>query len=367
MLEVVLEARLLVTSDPTRLRRIPNPFLHLREGNWLAISCQINWANRKFAVSKLRCDSSLKPLLLQRFENTRLRSVIRAALGGHVIVRLGCCMPLSRSANDEFFEKVERALRALFDLARQKNELHFAMALMPELRGMQDAGWNTAEEAHRAFDEYLEFVKNTGEGSIRRRAALAFYSHVAEASGFYEVPKNMLRIAGGESHVLWPFMHLVELHRITGERIAPNANKVIKDLAGHAQTLDLHELAEVFRDAFDSDVRNEYAHADYIIRDDGLLLRKRNGGHPKLIPWKDFSLIFDRGINFFHILRQVVKDYVQSYSQPRTIKARLQHEPERDWTIYLAPNGDFGITSGKYEPPAANYTDEPGSIQQGFR
>jgi hypothetical protein len=262
-------------------------------------------------------------------------------------------MPLQRSANDEFFEKVERALRALFDLALQKNELHFAMALMPEMRGMQDAGWNTAAEAHRAFDEYLEFVNKTGKESIRFRVALAFYSHAAEASGFYEVPKNMLRIAGGEGHVLWPFMHLVDAHRITGERIAPNANKVIKDLAGHALTLGLRELAEVFRDAFDSDIRNGYAHADYIIWDDGLRLRKRNGGHPRCIPWEEFGAIFDRGINFFHLLRQVVKDYVQSYSQPRTIKAQLQNEPEADWTIYLEPNGAFGITSGKYEPPAA--------------
>lgn len=250
-----------------------------------------------------------------------------------------------------FLDKVERSFRDLFLRARAKHELHFAMSLMPEMRGMQDAGWNTAEEAHRAFDDYLELI-DTAKGTVRFRIALAFYCHVAEASGFYEIPKNMLRIIGGESHVLWPFMHLVEAHRATGNLIAPNANKVLKDLAGHAETLGLHELAEVFRDAFDADIRNGYAHADYIVWNDGLRLRRRNGGQPRTIPWDDFGGLFDRGINLFYILRGIVREFIESYSEPRTIRASLQEEPEMDWTIYYDSDGRFGITSGKYERKA---------------
>ncbi len=251
-------------------------------------------------------------------------------------------------SDQAFFDKVERSFRDLFTRARATHELHFAMSLMPEMRGMQDAGWNTAEDTHRAFDEYLEFI-NTAKGAIKFRVALAFYCHVAEASGFYEIPKNMLRIVGGESHVLWPFMHLVEAHKVTGNRIAPNANKILKDLAGHAETLGMHELAEIFRDAFDADIRNGYAHADYVIWEDGLRLRKRNGGHPRKIPWEEFGTLFDRGINLFHILRQVVRESIESYSKPRTVKASLQTEPEMDWTIYYDSEGRFGVTSGKYD------------------
>ena len=75
----------------------------------------------------------------------------------------------------------------------------------------------------------------------------------------------MLRVVGGQPYNLWPFQDLVETHRKTGAVIAPNANKVLRDPAGHAATLGLSELAEVFRDAFDPDIRNAYAHADYII------------------------------------------------------------------------------------------------------
>lgn len=255
----------------------------------------------------------------------------------------------STNVNQEFYDKTEKAFRELFEAARIKHELHFAMALMPEMRGMQDAGWNTAAEAHHAFDEYLEFLDKQEQSRTKCRVALGFYCHIAEASGFYEVPKNMLRIAEGKGHVLWPFMDLVQAHKITGDKIAPNANKVLKDLAGHAKTLGFDELSEVFRDAFDPDLRNAYAHADYVVWNDGLRLPKRNGGYARKIPWEEFNTLFERGINFFHILRHVVSEYVESYNPPKTIKTSLNNEPAMNWTIYSDPKtGAFGITSGKH-------------------
>lgn len=258
-------------------------------------------------------------------------------------------MASADSMNDDFYAKIEKDFRNLFDTARGKHELHFAMALMPEMRGMQGAGWNTAADTQHSFDEYIEFLEKQEDGRMKYRVALSFYCHIAEASGFYEVPKNMLRIAGGQSHMLWPFMDIVQAHKQTGDRIAPNANKVLKDLAGHAKELGFDELAEVFRDAFDPDVRNGYAHADYIVWNDGLRLPKRNGGYARKISWEEFNVIFERGINFFQILRHVVSEYVQFYDPPKIIRARLQDEPEMDWTIYCDPkSGAFGITSGKY-------------------
>jgi hypothetical protein len=59
-----------------------------------------------------------------------------------------------KDPNQEFYDKAVRALKELCEKARAAQELHFAMALMPELRGAQDAGWNTAEEAVHAYDQY---------------------------------------------------------------------------------------------------------------------------------------------------------------------------------------------------------------------
>ncbi len=122
-------------------------------------------------------------------------------------------------------------------------------------------------------------------------------------------------------------------HTQTGNQIAPNANKVLRDLAGHAKELGFDGLAEVFRDAFNSDIRNGYSHADYIVWKDRLRLPKRNGGSAELIPWNEFNLLLERGINFFKILSEIVSEYIQSYDPPKTIKVSLENGPEEDCTI----------------------------------
>src|ERR1700675_1448313 len=119
--------------------------------------------------------------------------------------------------NEVFFEKIERALRDLFDRARARNEIHFAHSLVPEFRGEQDVGWSTADDAHLAFDEYLAFLTEGEFTSLKARVALAFHCHLAEASGYYEIPKNMLRVVGGQAYNMWPFQDLVETHRETGD------------------------------------------------------------------------------------------------------------------------------------------------------
>ena len=148
--------------------------------------------------------------------------------------------------NNAFFEKSERAFRDLFDRAREKNEVQFAFSLNPEFRGEQDAGWSTADDTYVAFDEYLAFLTKGEFTSLKARVALAFYCHLAEASGYYEIPKNMLRIVEGQPYSMWPFQKLVEKHGKTGAIIAPNANKVLRDLAGHAASLGLSNWRKSF-------------------------------------------------------------------------------------------------------------------------
>jgi hypothetical protein len=242
-----------------------------------------------------------------------------------------------KKANLLFYEKANKSVHHLFDLAKEKNELHFAFSLAAEFRGMQDPGWNTAMEAHGAFEEYMEFMKKNPDTGFNARVALAFYCHLAEASGFYEIPKNMLRVAEGQRYKAWPFEEIVEPHKKTGESIAPNANKVIRNLVGHATTLGLNNMAEVFRDAFDSDVRNGFSHADYVIWNDGIRLPKRNGGTKRIVSWSEFNALLERGINFFNLLSEVVQEYRDSYNPPKVVRGQSGDAPECDWTICCNP------------------------------
>lgn len=246
--------------------------------------------------------------------------------------------------NQRFFEKAEAALRGLFEAAKARNELHFALSLNPEFRGMRDAGWSSSEEVHAAFADYLSFLQDGEPTRLKTCVALGFYCHLAEASGFYEIPKNMLRVAEGQLYNMEPFRDLVEVNRRTGNRIAPNANKIIRDLAGHAENLGHHELAEVFRDAFDPDVRNGYSHADYVVWVGSIRFGVRLGPLREL-SYPEFTALFERGMNFFEILRRVVHESVTSYRTPAVICAQLADEPEGNWTIaYDSGKGTFSIS-----------------------
>lgn len=247
-------------------------------------------------------------------------------------------------ADEHFLEKAEQALQELFDVAQAKNEVHFALALNSEMRGIGRVR-TTVMETFAAFDEYVDFLNN-GDGShFKVRIALSFYSHLSEASGLYEVPKNMLRIASGERHLITPFGHLERRHSVTGEKIAPNVNKVFKDLIGHSSELGFTELAEVFRDAFNPQLRNAYAHADFIILDDRIRVDWRLGKAID-IPYATFDQQFRRGIGFFQVLRTMINKSVVSYDPPKTVIGRVGDEQEGSVTIGFDPKTKTFSLSG---------------------
>ncbi len=253
-----------------------------------------------------------------------------------------------QNANESFFEKAETSLRALFDLARSKNELHFALSLNPEFRGCQDPGWNTAHEARIAFDQYIFFLKQQNNDPIKTRIALSFYCHMAEAAGYYEIPKNMMRVAEGDLYNLWPFQDIVKRAK-SGSIIAPNTNKITRNLSAHATDIGLSELTEVFKDTFDSDVRNGYAHADYILWEDGIRLRKRNGGQPRIVSYDEFTVLLNRAVGFFDILRHLVKESLSSFDPPKKVRGRMNNEPEGTWTIHCdRSTGAYKISGGPF-------------------
>jgi len=251
----------------------------------------------------------------------------------------------------DFLSHVQRcreALGQLFDAAKAKEEMQFAMALNPEFRGMQDAGWSTAFEASRALDEYMGLLNELPPGSIKIRVALSLYSHVSEAAGFYEVPKNMMRIASGDDYNLWPFQHLVARHAATGSAISPNSNKVMRDLLGHADELKLESLKAVILENFDPDLRNGYAHADYVIWQDGIRLPKRNGGRAVTISFDDFTWKLNKAVGFFQALREYIMECVKSFDPPRRIMGRMnKSDPVLPAEISYNPTtGAFSIRTG---------------------
>lgn len=250
--------------------------------------------------------------------------------------------------NKQFFEKAERAFRELFEAAKKKSELHFALALNPETRGYKSKPSSTTMDLFKAFDKYIKFINEGERDDFKLRTGLSFYCQLAEASGFYEVPKKMLIVVDtGEQAPGSPFSHLVTQHKVTGNLIAPNTNKIFKDLVGHAQNSGFTELAEVFRDAFNPDLRNAYAHGDYIIEEYGFWLSEKTGNQKKLMSFPHFYQAMNRGIGFFEILRNVVRENVEFYIRPRAVIGRLADEREGYCLIYYLPKYYAFVVTGQ--------------------
>lgn len=261
---------------------------------------------------------------------------------------------------EAFRMKAVTALDGLFEAAKAANELHYAMALMAEFRGMGGGRWNTAEDAVNAYDACKNLIETLDEDEPARiRVILGFYLHVAEAVGLYEVPERMMLTVEGKGNNFRPFQRLVKKHMKTGKAISPGANAVMKVLMGHAYNLGLHDLSDTFKEAFDGDLRNSIAHADYTLVREGMRLRRRYGEDEREISWAEFDKIIVKGLNFFGYIRDLIKLHIETYDPPRTIQAQLhEREPLTAWTIFYGPvSGKFGVTTGA--APSEGYNNPP--------
>jgi hypothetical protein len=248
----------------------------------------------------------------------------------------------------EFTElsNLNHVLGQLFGFARARDEIDFAMSLAPEFCGSQDAGWNTAEEAQYAFKEGLDILNQRQCDRAAIRNLLYRYLFISEAGGLYEIIRNQIGIIGSDIYKLWPFQDIVERHAPSGKIKAPNANRIFRELSQRAEEVGLTRLSGALAEVFDDDLRNAIAHADFIIWDDGIRLRKRNGGHPYKLSWAQLNRIVRRGFCFVDLLNQYTEAALRSYEGSKEIVGRgsANKIPFRH-TIEYSPHAGFSIST----------------------
>lgn len=252
----------------------------------------------------------------------------------------------------DYLEDLNAHISYLYSFAAQINELDFAMALSGEARGDQGPGWSTTITAHEVFDEITELTSKSSISSKQDiRLALLLYCQLAEAGGYYETIQNMIGVLAQKPYVMWPFQHLVRVKQEPKRIIGPNANATFRQLASAARAVGLTRLSDLLADAFRDDIRNGIAHSDYIIWEDGLRLRKRNGGFAKLLAFGEVNAALARGINFFQILRSHNTTAAQSYYPSKEIVGRLSMNHPMPWTVSFDPSdGSFSISGSSPGP-----------------
>lgn len=254
-----------------------------------------------------------------------------------------------------YLRKLSRQFSYLFAFARQIDELDFAASLSGEFRGMQDAGWASTITAHEVFEEISNHsAHNRPRSKAEIRILLFLYCQLAEAGGVYETIKNLMGIVTLKPYLLWPFQDLVRVRQHPNRIIGPNANATFRDLAATAQNIGMVGLSSVLEEAFRDDIRNGIYHADYVIWEDGLRLRRRNGGHASRLTFDEVNMALTKGVGFFDIHRNYISEAIRSFHPARTIIGRLSANFPAPWTVHADPESHSFSISGSAPGPATS-------------
>jgi len=248
---------------------------------------------------------------------------------------------IDESENLEYLNALAAQLREVFVRAREKSELQYAFALMPENRNIQNQDWSRITETFRSIEEFLQFAQEGEMTPFKARTSFAFYAHLGSADAFYEVPMNMLRIAAGGNYDLWPLGWAATIER--------NETSIIAALREAAVKLGMNELASLFDRLYDFDIVQAYLHGDYVLWNDGIHLGRRHLADPQLMPWDNFNAALNRALGFFQIVRQLIGEGLLHYREGRTIVA-IHQGVERSWQIkYDAEQEFFTIRTEQHD------------------
>lgn len=246
-----------------------------------------------------------------------------------------------------FLGKARAALDNLFERARAIDELNFALSLSGEFKAYSYTSAMESQHAFRDFDEFMALDQFRGR-PIRLRVAFAYYLYTAESAGLWCIPMAVMGVLAGGHYNIEPFSHWVRKDKATGQNVGPNANKVMSALEGAATDLGLTDLAEVFHDAFDNDLRNGIAHSDYVVSpSEGVYVRGRHD-LSRLIRFAELESIVQRGIGLLYVLRNAVKDAQRIYETPKAIFGTMNDRDPPSWhALYSDPvEHTFSVVGG---------------------
>lgn len=247
----------------------------------------------------------------------------------------------------EYLDQINRNLSYLVAFARQVNELDLAGSLFQEMRGMQDAGWSTTITAYEVFDEIMAYSELDHEiGKSEFRTLLSLYAQLSEAGGVYEGLRNLIGVVQQTPFSGWPFRHLVRVRAEPKRIIGPNANATFRDLAQAARDIGMLRFSELLEVTFMDDIRNGISHADYIIWNDELRLRKRNGGQVYSLRIPEVIDAVNTGVGFFSLLKEHNNQIALSFNPARDVFGKFSENTPMMHTVeYNIGRRSFSIST----------------------
>jgi hypothetical protein len=184
---------------------------------------------------------------------------------------------------------------------------------------------------------------------------------LAEASGFWEVVKNLLGVAQGQKFNVMPFAQFTARYGTSEGSPIPNANRLMRSLVKSSGEAGFPDLKATFTEAFDPDLRNAYAHADYSLAKEGVIVLSRYN-QERVVTWRELNVLLDRAIHLYLTLNDIRVEHCRSYIEPKQVLGTLNpHDPVVPWTVEFKgrPEGAMTLFNGHAMVQFASYPNLP--------
>lgn len=278
-------------------------------------------------------------------------------------------MSRSSPTADAFARRAGAVLDKLFKKAKASDEFEYVCALL-RIRGMEAAGWDPLLETHELVADALGLLEAPLRRDTQVRLALLTYCHITEVEAFYAVLENMLRAIDGQRSSSQPFYHLYRKRKKTDgqfdKRIPPSAKRVVDCVRTHAEKLGETDVGGLLDEMFDSDIRNSFFHADYVLH--GGEYRTRNGSFRRgkhvssALDVNDLMAVVESGVGFYAAFMTVYLDHVRSYKQPKIVKGRLHGAENPPIDVELMVDPGRGVCGFRSPSPRIQTTHSEPSM-----
>lgn len=212
-----------------------------------------------------------------------------------------------------FQTRVNVCFDNLFSKAKQADEFAYVFSLLDKSSGSEAAGWQPIQETLYLFHDLRSLIDGS-ESYTRIRLCLMLYCHIIEANFIYHVLYNMLLSAENEGHPR--VFNFLDKYRNGNP---PSAKSKVQEIRKKSKLLKIDELDKILDEVFNDDIRNAFAHSDYILWQDEF--RSKHKGY-KSIKMNEVLFLVNKAIIFFEAFFEVLMSHKKSYNKGHVIKNR---------------------------------------------
>lgn len=251
--------------------------------------------------------------------------------------------------------EVETRLRDLFARAKAADEFEYACTLL-RVRGLESPGWDPFVETQGLVNDLRGLISAPLQGPTQVRLGLLLYSHLTELDTLYAMVANLARVIGGDRYLMEPFQDLYRESKRRNRRIPPSAQLVVAQLGDELREAGEQEIAEILDWHFDSDVRNAFSHADYVLYEDSIRSREAwflvNGVRQRELPVQQFLELLNQALAVFGIFLATLQDALAAYTEDKVVEGRFAADGSYV-PIELLADAERGLY-GFQAPPGAD-------------